>query len=92
MEHDVEENDAEKKDVEEPDSDDGKAEGVDEIKSDQKVRWMYENDNGWNVYPEELSREIEEASRDGKSEHTLGNNHCLPPLLRTPRMLSTFLH
>lgn len=38
----------------------------------EKVRWMYETaEEGWKVYSSDASRELEEASRDGKSEHTL---------------------
>jgi hypothetical protein len=38
----------------------------------EKVRWMYETaEEGWKVYSVEASRELEEASRDGKTEHTL---------------------
>ena len=38
----------------------------------ERVRWMYEtSEEGWKVYSVEASRELEEATRDGKAEHTL---------------------
>jgi hypothetical protein len=38
----------------------------------EKVRWMYETaEEGWKVYSVDASRELEEASRDGKTDHTL---------------------
>lgn len=38
----------------------------------ERVRWMYETaEEGWKLYSVEASRELEEANRDGKTEHTL---------------------
>ncbi len=37
----------------------------------EKIRWMWESQNGWEVYSPEISREMELAKRAGKPEHTL---------------------
>lgn len=37
----------------------------------EKIRWMWESANGWDVYPPDVSRELELAKRAGKKEHTL---------------------
>ncbi|CAE7518614.1 Trx-2, partial [Symbiodinium microadriaticum] len=42
----------------------------------ERVRWMWESDAGWQVYSAEISREIEEAQRDGITSHivVMGTN------------------
>lgn len=42
-----------------------------ESSSEENVRWMYENENGWNVYPETVSNDIEKAKKDGKNEYSV---------------------
>jgi hypothetical protein len=43
-----------------------------------RIRWMYETENGWILYPQDASKLLEEASRDGKVEFSLpmtGTSH-----------------
>ena len=37
----------------------------------ERIRWMWESDAGWQVYSVEISREIEEARREGATSHTV---------------------
>ena len=37
--------------------------------SADRVRWMYETDEGWEVYPLEISRDIHAASEEGKTSY-----------------------
>ena len=37
----------------------------------ERVRWMWESSNGWQVYSATVSRDLEIAQRDGKGEYTV---------------------
>jgi len=82
-----EENSAEEKKTEEPiaegvaesKDEENKSEGGEDTPEEEKVvvipvdrvRWMYENDEGWQLYNTFLSKELEEASRDGKGLYSI---------------------
>ena len=58
------------------DKKDGEAEKVpEEAKTIEvpidKVRWMYETKRSWECYSVEVSKELEESLRDGKTEYTI---------------------